>query len=177
MEETHQNRQRCTLNFLLTRAKHLNNYCKAYRQKLEAYVADETAPTPQDQKNSTGTKLPVSAAIIDDTAFMKQIEHDSQFTYHELHLFRETVYRNMIHEKDEERKKKEKAAGLQTDGESTPDTFEVVSPDTEYKKVNDEVDVNPDNPGAEQGPGLYGWISSWFSGGQTSGKCSLDCKI
>ena len=94
---------------------------------------------------------------------MKQIEHDSQFTYHELHLFRETVFRRMMKQKDKERRAREKAAGLLTDGESTPDTFELVSPDTDVKKgISEEVDANPD---AAQGQGLYGWFASWFSSG------------
>lgn len=87
---------------------------------------------------------------------MKQIEHDSQFTYNELQLFREIVFRRYINELEKQRPFK---------ASDTLDVFELVSPESEPSrnstKTQDDTIEN-----ATQGAGLYGWISSWFGGQQ-----------
>uniref|UniRef100_A0A7E4V616 Ricin B-type lectin domain-containing protein n=1 Tax=Panagrellus redivivus TaxID=6233 RepID=A0A7E4V616_PANRE len=165
LDDTSRSRQRCTLTFLLTRAKHLNAYCRSYRQKLEAYIADASAAAlsgPRKGSVATGV-VPVSAAGVEDTVFMKQIEHDSQFSYHELQLFRETVFRRIIREKEAERKAAAKAAGIEDD---SSDVFEVLEARKKDSIVNtDEVDVRPvatSANNADGGGGLYGWFSGWF---------------
>uniref|UniRef100_A0AC34Q2R8 Vacuolar protein sorting-associated protein 13 extended chorein domain-containing protein n=1 Tax=Panagrolaimus sp. JU765 TaxID=591449 RepID=A0AC34Q2R8_9BILA len=161
LEETHQNRQRSSKKFLLTRANHLNGYCKAYRQKLEAYLADQLANATTTKENTP--KVSAMSAIFDDTTFMKQIEHDSQFTYHELHLFRETVFRRMMREKMKDKESKNDDSGSNSDV-----NFELVSPDSDGKKIisTDEVDINPEIS-ANQG-GLYNWFTGWFSSGSSN---------
>jgi hypothetical protein len=92
---------------------------------------------------------------------MKQIEHDSQFTYNELQIFRETVARKYVRELENERP---------FAPEDTIDVFELVSPDSEPARsssmtsgISSEASTEP----KEQGGGMYSWIASWFGGGQS----------
>lgn len=41
MNNTQRNNERSTSVFVLKRVKHLIQYCKAYKQKLEAYIVDQ----------------------------------------------------------------------------------------------------------------------------------------
>ncbi|KAK6738704.1 hypothetical protein RB195_020674 [Necator americanus] len=144
-------------HFALTRARHLNAYCRAYRRRLLSLIDDPTLRTAVDHTEDdkmqpspgkSGTPTPGSH---DDVTIMKQIEHDSQYTYHELHLFRETVFRRIMREKYKEK-------GVDT------------------SKTNDDLFENIDSPVEEipsseilhsmqkqEGGGLYGWITSFFT--------------
>lgn len=78
----------------------------------------------------------VPAISHEDIVFMKQIEHDSLFTYdvsyflcycpfytyflQELHLFRETIFRNYINQLNK---------NISTD-DGEPEVFELISPDS-----------------------------------------------
>jgi hypothetical protein len=87
---------------------------------------------------------------------MKQIDHDSQFTYNELQLFREIVFRRYVGELETQRPFKV---------DDTLDVFELVSPESEPSRnsINTQDDIIESE---RQGAGLYGWITSWFSGQQ-----------
>lgn len=112
---------------------------------------------------------------------MKQIEHDSEFNYNELHLFRETIFRRYL-----------KEVQSNTSQDSPDENFEVVSPDSEptrsksHGALSRETSVEPsaqqqmsasfhekqsktpdkDDKPAEQGAGFYGWLAGWFGGGE-----------
>uniref|UniRef100_A0AC34GSG9 Uncharacterized protein n=1 Tax=Panagrolaimus sp. ES5 TaxID=591445 RepID=A0AC34GSG9_9BILA len=168
IDDTQRNRERCTINFLLTRAKHLNHYCKAYKLKLKAYFSEQQNSSPSSARRNSATKQIPSTTIaaVEDIAFMKQIEHDSQYSYHELHIFRETIFRRLMREKDEERKGA--ATTSSTDDEkSQAEQFEVVTPTIDMKKPM------LGQAAAEQSQGLYGWVSSWF-GSDKSNEEKLD---
>lgn len=63
---------------------------------------------------------------------MKQIEHDSQFSYAELHLFRETIFRRYIKELETQR------PFAPTD---SIEVFELVSPESEPNRSHSAVSV------------------------------------
>jgi hypothetical protein len=63
---------------------------------------------------------------------MKQIEHDSQFSYAELHLFRETIFRRYIKELETQR------PFAPTD---SIEVFELVSPESEPHRSNSTLSV------------------------------------
>jgi hypothetical protein len=167
MDDTQRNRERCTPNFLITRAKHLNHYCKAYKLKLEVYLTEQkTSNSSSNNTRRNSTTKPLNIAAVEDIAFMKQIEHDSQYSYNELHIFRETIFRRLMHEKDEERKG---TTNSTDDEKSFAEPFEVVTPTIDMKKPTfNQVDPNP-----EPSQGLYGWVSSWF-GSDKSNEEKLD---
>ncbi|KAK6016156.1 hypothetical protein OSTOST_18364, partial [Ostertagia ostertagi] len=79
------------------------------RSSAESINASKGSPS----KGSTP-----AAGSHEDVAIMKQIERDSQYTYHELHLFRETVFRRIMREKS-----KTKGVELSALAE---DTFETI---------------------------------------------------
>lgn len=83
---------------------------------------------------------------------MKQIERDADYTFPELQLFRETVFRQVMAEK-------EKELGFT----KTEDTFEAL--DTP-EDLPTEIDALP--PKQEEGKGLYGWITSFFTAEEQS---------
>lgn len=106
---------------------------------------------------------------------MKQIEHDSQFSYAEMQLFRETVFQHYT---------KELEAQRPFDPEDSIEVFELVSPDSEPGKSNSPVpssnSQSADDDAKNQTKrseiqsisplssifsyGLYGWLTSWFGG-------------
>lgn len=80
----------------------------------------------------TAKVAPTSAASQEDVAYMKQIEHDSQFSYAELHLFRETIFRRYIKELETQR------PFAPTD---SIEVFELVSPESEPNRSHSAVSV------------------------------------
>lgn len=96
---------------------------------------------------------------------MSQLDRDSQFTYNELQLFRELVFRRYI---------KELEAQRPFNLEDTIDVFELVSPESEpnrsgAKQSREETPIYaPDASvtASKQSAGLYGWVTSWFGGQQ-----------
>ncbi|KAI1728822.1 vacuolar protein sorting-associated protein 13D [Ditylenchus destructor] len=159
----------------LRRVKHLNAYCRAYRRKLAGFIKDAKVDSP--------TCKDVPAISHEDIVFMKQIEHDSLFTYDELHLFRETIFRNYINQLNK---------NISTD-DGEPEVFELISPDspdsqpkTKVAKTGDNIPENGSSQSAQQinvsaqtpgkkepninnlsstppSGGWYGWLAGWFS--------------
>jgi hypothetical protein len=80
----------------------------------------------------------VSAVSPEDVAYMKQIDNDSQFTYNELQLFREIVFRRYIKELEIQRP-------FQPD--DTVDVFELVSPESEPSTTKRESPVDDQEAG------------------------------
>nr|CDJ94690.1 hypothetical protein, variant [Haemonchus contortus] len=143
-------------HFALTRARHLNAYCRAYRRRLLAMIDDSTTTrsntdTTDRSKESPGKVATPALGSHEDIAIMKQIERDSQYTYHELHLFRETVFRRVMREKS-----KAKGPDLSPGYE---DTFETI--DNALDEIPSSHMLNPVQK--EEGRGLYGWITSFFT--------------
>uniref|UniRef100_A0AC34Q0W5 Uncharacterized protein n=1 Tax=Panagrolaimus sp. JU765 TaxID=591449 RepID=A0AC34Q0W5_9BILA len=65
-------------------------------------------------------------------------------------------------------KMKDKEVKNDDSGSNSDVNFELVSPDSDGKKIpTDEVDINPEIP-ANQG-GLYNWFTGWFSSGSSNG--------
>ncbi|CAD5233590.1 unnamed protein product [Bursaphelenchus xylophilus] len=185
-EDNRKQRSTASAAFVLKRAKLLNNYCKAYTRKLKAFVADQKAK--QAKVKDPNSKVASTSAISpEDSAYMKQIEHDSEFTYNELHLFREIVFRKYLKQIEAEEN------GLKES--DSAETFEVVSPDSEPSRskshdvLSRETSVEPSAqmsssmydrkasntsqtpaPQGEQGPGFYGWLASWFTAGEDPNK-------
>jgi hypothetical protein len=58
----------------LTRAKQLNAYCRAYRRRLDTYIAAYLLDDTND------TYLP-PIPNFEDTILMKQIERDEEYSY------------------------------------------------------------------------------------------------
>ncbi|EYC38921.1 hypothetical protein Y032_0687g1538 [Ancylostoma ceylanicum] len=146
-------------HFALTRARHLNAYCRAYRRRLLALIAEPTLRTSIDHTEEDRTPpsgSPVKASspthgMHEDVTIMKQIEHDSQYSYHELHLFRETVFRRIMREKAKEK-------GVDT-SMTNDEAFENIdSPVEEIPSADILRSVHK-----EDGGGLYGWITSFFT--------------
>ena len=97
LDETRKARERRTLAFKLTRARHLNAYCRAYRRHLETLV--DSARREFEARNSTAAdydnydeererqrqqelaRASVSRTNETDLALMKQIEMDAQYSY------------------------------------------------------------------------------------------------
>ncbi|KJH42014.1 hypothetical protein DICVIV_12001 [Dictyocaulus viviparus] len=141
-------------HFALSRAQHLNAYCRAYRRKLLSFIVDPlNTKTSPDHYNVDETSLPKSSISGSGTheyvAIMKQIEMDSQYSYHDLHLLRETVFRRIMREKA-----KEKGLDILT---GSTQVFETIrSPVVEVSPVTSS------NVGKDENRGLYGWITSFF---------------
>ncbi|KAM3719637.1 Intermembrane lipid transfer protein [Dirofilaria immitis] len=102
----------------------------------------------------------------EDSILMKQIERDINYTYHELQLFRETVFRRILAEKeiDSCRKSSSNENALQSDDES----FENI--DFHVLRHNSDADRttisnhSPAETAKSFGGGLYNWLSSWVYG-------------
>ncbi|RCN23983.1 hypothetical protein ANCCAN_30328 [Ancylostoma caninum] len=146
-------------HFALTRARHLNAYCRAYRRRLLALIDEPTLRTSIDRTEEDRTPpsdSPTKSSgptpgLHEDVTIMKQIEHDSQYSYHELHLFRETVFRRIMREKAKEK-------GVDT-SMTNDDAFESIdSPVEEIPSADILRSVHK-----EEGGGLYGWITSFFT--------------
>ncbi|KAK5974246.1 VPS13 domain-containing protein, partial [Trichostrongylus colubriformis] len=143
-------------HFALTRARHLNAYCRAYRRRLLAMIDDPTTARSSMESNDTSKASPSKGSTPvpgshEDIAIMKQIERDSQYTYHELHLFRETVFRRILREKS-------KVKGIEP-SPAYEDTFETIDSPVEEIPSSHILDAAQ----KEESRGLYGWITSFFT--------------
>ncbi|CAB3411172.1 unnamed protein product [Caenorhabditis bovis] len=155
MEDKRKANSNRTWSFAAIRAKQLNAYCRAYRRRLIALLANPTATQESAiDPASTTTKPKVSIngpqPLLEDRAIMKQIENDSQYSYHELHLFRETVFRRLVREK-------EKELGIATTTPLHDETFETIDAIPEEANADEVPVVEP------AGGGLYDWITGFFS--------------
>ncbi|TKR64371.1 hypothetical protein L596_024918 [Steinernema carpocapsae] len=86
-----------TWSFAYERAKQLNAYCRAYRERLISIIEKERAK--HNSENGTTQNVTLSK---EDLMLMKQIERDSQYAYDDLTLFRETVFRTLMREREAE---------------------------------------------------------------------------
>ncbi|KAH7710836.1 Protein C25H3.11 [Aphelenchoides avenae] len=171
VEENRRQRSAHSSQYLTQRARLLNSYCRAYARKLEAHLTDHTKASKEKESASqpTSPTTPAASAVNqEDVALMRQIEHDSQFTYQELNLFRETIFRRIVKSVEEKNP---------PSVEDSADTFEVVSPESEPPTRTHEPPATPTADGPRQATptpgqsgGLYGWITSWFSAEQEHGK-------
>uniref|UniRef100_A0A1I7WZT6 VPS13 domain-containing protein n=1 Tax=Heterorhabditis bacteriophora TaxID=37862 RepID=A0A1I7WZT6_HETBA len=165
-DESRRMQSRRTWHFALTRARHLNAYCRAYRRRLLSLIGNPVDRIPHyivifvfnrgpqidvnDEKRKTSSLI--SGGSQEDKAIMKQIERDVEYTYYlltlifqELYLFRETVFRRLIRDKEREK-------GI--DFVLNEDTFETIDVTTE--------DLECETMRKEEGKGLYGWFTSFF---------------
>ncbi|KAI6230488.1 Ricin B-type lectin domain-containing protein [Aphelenchoides fujianensis] len=135
---------------LAERARLLNSYCRAYRRTLRAFVADEMA---RQQKLVDPNVRVASATAVnqEDVAHLRQVERESEFTYNELQLFRDLVFRKYTRELERERPVESEDAA--------EEIFELVSPESEPARSPSVEEAPP------QGAGFYGWVASWFGGG------------
>ncbi|VDK63042.1 unnamed protein product [Onchocerca ochengi] len=120
----------------------------------------ETATNPSNLSTSASLK---KTANSEDLILMKQIERDTNYTYHELQLFRETVYRRILAEKEARRSSSENV--LQSDDENFENIDFPVLPhhlDIERTTSNSYSEETAKNSGG----GLYNWLSSWVYGSQ-----------
>ncbi|KAJ1353259.1 hypothetical protein KIN20_009853 [Parelaphostrongylus tenuis] len=141
-------------HYALTRARHLNSYCRAYRRRLLSLIdgsaTSKVAPEADANRAASSNSTARGVGSQECVAIMKQIEGDSQYSYDELHLFRETVFRRIMREKAKEK-------GLDALNET----------DQTIEKIDTPVDEIPtvvlDNVKKDEGRGLYGWITSFFT--------------
>lgn len=165
LEESRRTNANRTWDFAHERATRFNAYCRAYRKRLVGMIANPNAiqpPTDHSVSNSTpSTALALvpasngsstnSTPTVESTAIMKQIERDAQYTYHELHLFRETVFRKLL-------KDKEKELGITAAVPDTEETFETLEPPPDEIVIEE----TPNVPTEPANGGLYGWITGFF---------------
>ncbi|VDM63985.1 unnamed protein product [Angiostrongylus costaricensis] len=153
-DEARRAQSRRSWHFALTRAQHLNAYCRAYRRRLLSLIDDPSMPNVAAEagasRGSPANSTAPAGGSHEYVAIMKQIERDSQYSYHELHLFRETVFRRIMREKAKER-------GLDASTENDQAFEKIVTPMDEIPSVNLDVEKK------EEGRGLYGWITSFFT--------------
>uniref|UniRef100_A0A914XD20 Vacuolar protein sorting 13D n=1 Tax=Plectus sambesii TaxID=2011161 RepID=A0A914XD20_9BILA len=162
LDETRRAREKRTIHYKTTRAKHLNAYCRAYRRRLEQFLdqAERRQKVPADSSDMRASSSTHSHKGDElDAVLMKQIENDAQYTYEELHLFRDTVFRRVLDERAARRKSSSQSA-------PSDDMFVSIGDELETprssRSEHDFRQVQPERP--PQSAGLYGWISSWFSG-------------
>ncbi|KAI6230473.1 Ricin B-type lectin domain-containing protein [Aphelenchoides fujianensis] len=149
-EQNRRRRSTASAARLAERARLLNAYCRAYRRTLRAFVADEMA---RQQKLVDPNVRVASATAVnqEDVTHLRHVERDSEFTYNELQLFRDLVFRKYTRELERERP---------TDSEdAAEEIFELVSPESEPTRLPSVEEAPP------QGAGFYGWVASWFGGG------------
>ncbi|MCP9261504.1 hypothetical protein DINM_004861 [Dirofilaria immitis] len=155
-----QRKTRCTWSFAYNRAKQLNSYCRAYRRRLLSYL--ETAAI-----SATGQSNKFSERY--ETSYLRSASdqnRDVESTEQELQLFRETVFRRILAEKeiDSCRKSSSNENALQSDDES----FENI--DFHVLRHNSDADRttisnhSPAETAKSFGGGLYNWLSSWVYG-------------
>ncbi|VDK48292.1 unnamed protein product [Anisakis simplex] len=195
-DETEQQKTRHTWNFALMRARHLNAYCRAYRRKLLAHVEtakskavrasrspSATTPTTAMSKSSSehvstsslSSSQQTTASLLsptsEDVILMKQIERDADYTYHELQLFRETVFRRIWDERETERTATTNESGIQSDDETLDNVESLMQlntseDDLRTAKAKNSEELRQNSVEEQQSEGSYGWLSSWFSASQ-----------
>ncbi|CAI2346080.1 unnamed protein product [Caenorhabditis sp. 36 PRJEB53466] len=178
LEESRRANANRTWEFAHERAARFNAYCRAYRKRLVGMIANPNATQPPtDPSSSSAPSTSTALAVIPPSSassngipstpsaechvIMKQIERDSHYTYHELHLFRETVFRRLLREKELELGIV--AASTNTDSE---EPFESLEPPP------DEIPVEEPTAAATEpaSGGLYGWITGFFGQAQQDEK-------
>lgn len=198
-EETSKKSMRRSWRFALSRARHLNAYCRAYRRKLLSFLEtlekerkENSAATPTGQ-NSLSTKLESNSSLSDqssmnsatqsfatipavatihpcssseDLILMKQIERDPEYTYHELQLFREMVFRRLVAERETDRRASE--SGIHSEDEMFEALSPLVTPDdsqTDLLLRSNEglTTTKEEERSAPQSGGVYSWLTSWFT--------------
>uniref|UniRef100_A0A915ASC0 Vacuolar protein sorting-associated protein 13D n=5 Tax=Parascaris univalens TaxID=6257 RepID=A0A915ASC0_PARUN len=125
--------------------------------------APHTAATTPATGSAPSSPLALTS---EDVVLMKQVERDADYTYHELHLFRETVFRHILDERENER-----IATTESGMQSDDDTFETVEPLLSQQVSEHDLRTATEKYSREQisptqSEGLYGWLSSWFSAPQ-----------
>lgn len=172
LEESRRTNANRTWEFAHERATRFNAYCRAYRKRLLALIANpNSVQVNTDSPGSSATPSNAMAVVpvsngssvnstpsVESTAIMKQIERDAQYTYHELHLFRETVFRKLL-------KDKEKELGITAAVPDTEEAFESLEPPLEEIIVEEQ--PVPTEPASG---GLYGWITGFFGQAQQDEK-------
>uniref|UniRef100_A0A8R1I955 Chorein_N domain-containing protein n=1 Tax=Caenorhabditis japonica TaxID=281687 RepID=A0A8R1I955_CAEJA len=169
VEESRRANANRTWEFAHERATRFNAYCRVYRKRLIAMIAN---PNAQPDAESTSNAAPSSNSLAlvpsgqqntpanspsMETAIMKQIERDSQYTYHELHLFRETAFRRLLHEKEKELGITVSPVG-DRDNEEPFESLDAPPPE----EIQLDESASAPEPTSS---GLYGWITGFF--GQT----------
>ncbi|CAD6197785.1 unnamed protein product [Caenorhabditis auriculariae] len=159
-EETRRTNVSSTWDFAAGRAKFLNSYCRAYRRRLLGLISNPNASDAVADPSAAGfsaTQTTANSMSLDDRTTMKQIERDAQFSYHELHLFREMVFRRLVRDKEQE-------MGIETSRKPSPgmedEQFETIEPPPPDEVLIEDVSL-PDVPAASGG--LYNWITGFFS--------------
>ncbi|CAI4229925.1 unnamed protein product [Auanema sp. JU1783] len=136
---------RKTWQYALNRARLMNAYCRAYRRRLLGLVHNPNAP---DSVADPATSNAAGTGSVDDKAIMKQIERDAQYTYNDIQLLREIVYKRLQHEHEQR---------------TPPEPLEEV-----FESVETPVEEIPKAPGKYEGTGIYGWFSSFFGASKTN---------
>ncbi|CAJ0587158.1 unnamed protein product, partial [Mesorhabditis spiculigera] len=157
LDDTRRTNTRKTWSFALTRARHLNAYARAYRRRLIMLMSDPTYKDQDPTDSPARTADPARPSMgHEERTIMKQIERDEQYTFTELQLFRETVFRRLLREKETEMGIVPEGG---TGGRGTPTAdFEAL------ESPGDEVPGTTVPPPKNQG--LYSWFSSFFTGEQ-----------
>uniref|UniRef100_A0A0N5AAX4 Ricin B-type lectin domain-containing protein n=1 Tax=Syphacia muris TaxID=451379 RepID=A0A0N5AAX4_9BILA len=167
--------------------KYLDPYCQAYRKKLLSHVertlekmtkieGKMNASKSSHDLVSDGTlerKLSVEQdtnLTNEDLILMKQIERDSECSYNELQLFRETVFRRLLAEIESENLSKinrtvsgEERTGQLVISKVAPDT-ESISEISETASQSETVETSSQNHSS----GISGWFWNWWSSNSES---------
>uniref|UniRef100_A0A1I7VNQ7 Ricin B-type lectin domain-containing protein n=1 Tax=Loa loa TaxID=7209 RepID=A0A1I7VNQ7_LOALO len=123
----------------------------------------EEVGTAISSSNLSTTGSLQKTANSEDLILMKQIERDSNYTYHELQLFRETVYRRILAEKEARCLCSENR--LQSDDESFENIdFPVLRHDSDTDRTVSSNQSHSEEAAKNSGGGLYSWLSSWVYG-------------
>ncbi|VDK72688.1 unnamed protein product [Litomosoides sigmodontis] len=113
--------------------------------------------------NLSSTTSLRKTANSEDLILMKQIERDSNYTYHELQLFRETVYRRILAENEIRRSHNENR--LQSEDESFENIeFPAFRYDSDTDRTTSSSHSQAEATGKNSSGGLYSWLSSWIYG-------------
>uniref|UniRef100_A0AAF5PWJ8 Ricin B-type lectin domain-containing protein n=2 Tax=Wuchereria bancrofti TaxID=6293 RepID=A0AAF5PWJ8_WUCBA len=140
-----------------------SHFGNAFGQNYNTEHTEEVGTITTSSNLATTASLRRTANS-EDLILMKQIERDSNYTYHELQLFRETVYRRILAEK-EARLCSEN--GLQSDDESFENIgFSVLRSDSDADRTTSSNHSHSEEETKNSGGGLYSWLSSWIYGPQ-----------
>uniref|UniRef100_A0A915Q2Y8 Chorein N-terminal domain-containing protein n=1 Tax=Setaria digitata TaxID=48799 RepID=A0A915Q2Y8_9BILA len=185
-DQERQRRTRRTWSFAYNRARQLNAYCGAYRRRLLSYLeAAVTSSQSNKFENSEtshfgsvsgqnsnteameeirtastpnpSTTIPLRKnADAEDLILMKQIERDSNYTYH-------AIYRRILAEKEARHPRSENE--LQFDDESFDNIdFSVVRHISDADKTTSNDHSHSEEVAKNSSGGLYSWFSSWVYG-------------
>ncbi|CAG9534944.1 unnamed protein product [Cercopithifilaria johnstoni] len=128
----------------------------------------------EEARTATSSNLSTSASLrkttnSEDLILMKQIERDSNYTYHELQLFRETVFRRILAEKEARRSCSENK--FQSDDESFENIeFPALRHDSDTDRTTGSNHSHSEETAKNSDGGLYSWLSNWIYGPQKEAK-------